>query len=125
MKAISWPLMIGDLVVLGLVSVAGLFFHMHASLARLPYTWLPWALTWVLVAGSLGLLGGEGPRQWTSLSRVIWAAVLAAPLAGLLRELMQGGDAVLVLFVFIMAATTGLGLLAWRALYIWWVQRNG
>ena len=125
MKAISWPLLVGDLVALGLVTVAGLFFHMHASIARLPYTWLPWGVAWLLVAGSFGLLGGEGPRQWASLPRVIGAAVLAAPLAGLLRELMQGGDAILVLFIFIMAGTTGLALLVWRALYIWLAQRNG
>mgnify|MGYP003335456627 CR=1 FL=1 len=83
------------------------------------------AVSWVLVAGSLNLLGGDGPRQWSSLLRVAWAGLLAAPLAGLLRELMVGGDAVLVLFVVIMAATSSLGLLLWRALYIWWTQRNG
>ena len=125
MKRISWPLLIGDLLALGLVIAAGLNFHMQTSLVRLPYTWLPWAVAWVLVAGSLNLLGGDGPRQWPSLLRVAWAGLLAAPLAGLLRELMQGGDAVLVLFVVIMAATSCLGLLLWRALYIWWVQRNG
>ena len=125
MKAISWPLLIGDFLTLGLVTAAGLFFHMHSSLARLPYTWLPWGLAWILVAGSLGLLAAEPARQWSSLPRVIWAAILAAPLAGLLREVMEGGDAILLLFVVIMAGITCLGLLAWRALYIWLAQRNG
>lgn len=117
--------MIGDLIALGLVTAAGLSFHLQGSLARLPYTWLPWGLAWTLVAGSLGLLGGPAMRRWSSLLKVLWAALLAAPLAALLRELMQGGDAVLVLFVIIMAATTALGLILWRAAYIGYAQRNG
>lgn len=110
---------------LGLVTAAGLFFHMHSSLARLPYTWLPWSLAWIAVAASYQLLHGDEPPRWRSLPRVAWAALLTAPLAALLRAWLQGGEAVLPLFVLIMGALTALALLAWRALYIGWISRHG
>jgi hypothetical protein len=118
-------LIVGDILTLAAVTWAGFATHGETSLDLLPRmmtTFLPLLVSWFLIAPLLGLFSvgtTQNPRQ---LWRPVYAALLAAPLFGVLRAAMLNGI-VLPLFVLIMGASAALGMLLWRILFIF-IQRR-
>lgn len=118
-------LIVGDILTLAAVTWAGFATHGETSLGLLPRmmtTFLPLLTGWFLIAPLLGLFSvgtTQNPRQ---LWRPVYAALLAAPLFGVLRAAMLNGI-VLPLFVLIMGASAALGMLLWRVLFIF-IQRR-
>lgn len=118
-------LIVGDILTLAVVTWVGFATHGETSLDLLPRmttTFLPLLAGWFLLAPLLGLFSAgttQNPRQ---LWRPVYAALLAAPLFGVLRAAMLNGIA-LPLFVLIMGASTALGMLLWRVLFIF-IQRR-
>lgn len=118
-------LIIGDILTLAVVTWVGFATHGETSLDLLPRmmtTFLPLFVGWFLVAPLLGLFSAGATQNPRQLWRPVYAALLAAPLFGVLRAAMLNGI-VLPLFVLIMGASTALGMLLWRILYVF-IQRR-
>ena len=124
MKPYHPTLILGDTLTLAVVTLAGFATHGETSLAlaprimlRMMTSFLPLLVGWFLLAPLLGLFSAQttiNPRQ---LWRPVYAMLLAAPLVGVLRAVMLNGI-VLPLFVLILGASAALGMLLWRALFL-------
>lgn len=118
-------LITGDSLTIALITIAGFATHGQTSLELIPRmmtTFLPLLAGWFLLAPLLKLFDPKitsNPRQ---LWRPIYATLLAAPLTGVLRAAMLNGI-VLPLFVLILGASTALGMLIWRTIFLF-IQRR-
>ena len=112
-------LLLGDLLVLALVTLLG--FATHGELAtaglRLLSTFIPLCAAWGLVAPWLGLFSPSITQDARQLWRPVLAAILAAPLAGWLRGFWLNAP-ILPVFVLVMAGTMALSLAAWRGIWL-------
>ena len=116
-------LVLGDLVVIGLITLLGFATHGELGIAGLPRmltTFLPLLAGWFLTAPWLGLFDLQ-KRRYAFLWRAPLAALLAAPLASILRAALLNETA-LPLFTLVLGGSTAIGMLIWRALWGW---RNG
>ncbi len=111
-------LLLGDILVLALVTVVG--FASHGTLGnagtRMLTTFLPLVIAWLLVAPHLGVFDPARLADPRQLWRPLWAMVLAGPLAAWLRGILLGTP-IQPIFVPILGGFSALGLLAWRGLY--------
>jgi len=113
-------LIFGDVLSLALVTVIGFAAHGQTDLALLPRmmaTFLPLLAGWFLLAPLLNLFSPDITQNPRQLWRPVYAALLAAPLVGVLRAAMLGGI-VLPIFVLVIGANTALGMLIWRAVFL-------
>ncbi len=123
----KWTLLVGDWVVLTLISVLGFMFHNTLSVATLPrllgsivVTGLAWALA-AIPTGAVDPARGASPRAWW---RWVWAGVLAVPLALALYEFPRGR---VVTWAFARALGTFAlsGIVLWRLVYwLVWGRRQ-
>jgi hypothetical protein len=117
----SWRVVviIGDLVVLSLVTLAGFAQHgtLQSSAGRLAITGASLVLAWFLVAPHLGVFDPRRMSDPRQLWRPFWAMVLAGPLAGWLRGALLNTP-ILPVFVMVLGGVSALSLLAWRT--SWW-----
>jgi ABC-type xylose transport system permease subunit len=109
---------IGDILVLGLVTLFGFASHDELGTAgtRMMTTFVPLVLAWVLVSPWLGVFRAEitdNPRQ---LWRPFWAMVLAGPMAAWIRGAWLQRS-IVPLFVVVLGGVSALALLAWRTIY--------
>ncbi len=120
----SVGLIAGDAAAMAVVTVVG--FSTHGELAgaglRILTTFLPLCIAWGLIAPWLGLYDRSLVCQPRQLWRPILAAVLAAPLAGLLRSLALNSAPILPIFVLVLGATSALAVFLWRIL--WFLFQN-
>jgi len=120
MKNIHW-LVLGDVFAIALVTVIGFATHGETGLdfvPRMSTTFGPVTLGWFLVAPFLGLFRPEitsDPRQWW---RPFLGMVFAGPLAALLRALLLN-TVVIPIFAVVLSGSAGLGMLAWRAIWLY------
>jgi hypothetical protein len=118
---------LGDVIVLGAVTLIGFATHGEAGLPFLPRilaTFLPLTAGWFLLAPWFGLFGravSADPRQ---LWRPAWAMLLAAPLAATLRGLVLQAP-ILPVFVLVLGLSCALGLTGWRILLYALIRRAG
>jgi hypothetical protein len=125
MKPSKILLILGDLAALIIVIVLGFAFHQSSAMSgRLHFTLVPFALTWLLAAALLGLYAAPTAANPKQLWRVLLGMLLAAPLASLLRSAWLGTPFIPI-FAVIMGATSLLGLLVWRLIYIFVIARKG
>jgi hypothetical protein len=112
-------LIIGDVLTLFLVTVAGFASHdeLMKSGLRLLSTFIPLCAAWFLVSPHLGVFNVPQVHDLKQLWRPFWAMVLAAPLAGWLRAVWLGTQ-VLPVFVLIIGGISALSLLVWRAVFL-------
>jgi hypothetical protein len=119
-------LLLGDVIVLALVTLFGFATHgeIGSSAPRMLTTFGPLLVSWLLVAPFFGvydLQRAANPRQ---LWRPFYAMVIAGPFAGWLRSLMLGNAPILPVFVVVLGGISALSLLTWRALYWLFVGRK-
>jgi hypothetical protein len=119
-------LLLGDTVVLALVTIYGFASHELLSSAglRMLTTFLPLLIAWILVAPHLQAFDMERAGQTRHLWRPFWAMVLAAPLAAWLRGLWLGTP-IIPVFVAVVGGISALALLVWRGLYLVLRRRTG
>lgn len=112
-------LLIDDAVAILIVTMLGLRFHQIDAVMweRLPFTFFPFFLTWLLAAAALKLYQPQTAGQWAQLWRVPLAAGIAALPAAALRALWLGTPLVPG-FVFVMGGAVALGLLISRSFYV-------
>jgi ABC-type xylose transport system permease subunit len=116
---------IGDILVLGLVTLFGFASHDELDTAgtRMMTTFVPLVLAWVLVSPWLGVFRTEitdNPRQ---LWRPFWAMVLAGPMAAWIRGTWLQRP-IVPLFVVVLGGVSALALLAWRTIYWLLISRR-
>ena len=121
----SVTLLIGDTLILGLVTLIG--FASHGTLTsggwRILVNFFSFAAAWLIAAYALNLFHMSFFLDWKRVLQILWAVLLAAPLAGWLRGLWLGRPSEMV-FVAVMGAVSALGLLVWRFSYSIWTGRK-
>lgn len=116
----SYAVLIGDALALAVVTLIGFASHGEGISWRMASTYFPLLAAWGLAGGALGLL--RASKQPPSLVRMLWAAILMAPLAAWLRALWLWTP-VLPIFVLVLGSTATLALILWRYAY-WLFQRR-
>ena len=117
-------ILLGDIIVLGAVTVVGFASHGTAGTAgtRMLTTFVPLVIAWLLVAPFLGAYNLASVRNVRQLWRPFWAMVLAGPMAAWLRGVLLGAP-IQPVFVIVLGGFSALSLLAWRTLYALVVKR--
>jgi hypothetical protein len=116
-------LVIGDSVVMGVITIIGFVSHGElatASLPRMMTTFLPLLASWFLIAPWLGLFDMQKPR-FSYIWRIPLAMLFAAPLTTVLRAAVLNSSA-LPLFTLILGGSSTIGMLVWRTLWGWMKQ---
>ncbi len=124
-SSLSPALLTGDTITLAIVTVAGFATHGEAATAglRMATTFVPLLVAWLLAAAPLELLSREAAARRPSLLYLLWAGVLAAPLAAWLRALWVGHP-VIPIFVAVLGGVGAPSLIVWRYLWWWWQKRR-
>lgn len=115
-----FALVIGDSIIMGVITIIGFISHGEldtASLPRMLATFLPLLASWFLTAPWLGLFDLQ-KRQSSYLWRVPFTMLLAAPLTAILRAAALDTTA-LPLFTLILGGSSTIGILIWRTLWRW------
>lgn len=117
-KAFLVSSILGDLLALLTVTLLGFIFHGESiASSRWLTTFLPLSAAWALQSPWLGLYQREIALNRRSAAwRAALAALLAAPLAGLLRAMMLG-SVVVPIFVIVLALTGAFGMALWRVIF--------
>jgi hypothetical protein len=115
-------LLVGDALVLAVMTVAGFASHdllgpEGASGPRMLATFFPFFAAWLLIGPHLGVFDRTKVSDARQLWRPFWAMVLAAPLAAWLRGVWLGSP-VLPVFVAVVGGLNAVALLVWRTLYL-------
>ena len=119
-------LLVGDTLVLVLVTLAGFASHRTLGSAggRILATFIPFWAAWLFVAYPIGLFDPARAVQFGQLWRPLWAMALAAPLGSWLRGLWLNAP-VQPVFVAVMLAVGGAAFLAWRLVFVLALRKNG
>jgi len=119
-------LFISDAVAIALVTFAGFAFHGETDSSILPrflLSYVPLTIAWFIIAPLLGLYQPEITSNPKQLWRPALAMIFAAPLAALVRANILG-SMVIPIFANVLAATSALGIVVWRGLYLF-LNRKG
>ena len=119
-------LLVGDILVLVLVTVAGFMTHntLGSAGSRILATMLPLLVSWLVIGAHVGVFDAEKARSPGQLWRPFWGMILAAPLFALLRAFMLGVETINTTFIVVMGGIGALAMLAWRALYVFVIARQ-
>ena len=113
-------LFISDAVAIALVTFAGFAFHGETDASILPrflLSYVPLTVAWFIIAPLLGLYQPEITSNPKQLWRPALAMIFAAPLAALSRANILG-SMVIPVFANVLAATSALGMVVWRGIYL-------
>jgi flagellar biosynthesis protein FliQ len=112
-------LILGDLIVIFMVTIIGFATHAEAGLGFLPRmaaVFLPLSLAWFLIGPWFGLYNSNITSDYRQLWRVAFAMLYAGPLAVVVRGLILNSPIVPV-FAVVLSTVSVLGLIIWRAIY--------
>lgn len=111
--------LIGDCIILALVTLAGFARHGEVSSGgtRILWTYLSLVISWFLIAPFLGAYDLHKVADIRQIWRPFYAMVLAGPFAGWLRGMLLGNTPVLPIFVLVFGGISALAITAWRALF--------
>ena len=116
-------LLFGDAVAILVVTVMGFASHDLSPVnPRIWATFIPMLAAWLLVAPWLGLYQSESIARPIEVWRAGLAAVLAAPIAAVLRGLWLSALVVPV-FALVLGAVAALGMMIWR--FVWFLLLRG
>jgi len=113
-------LITGDLITLGAVTLVGFATHGEGGLALLPRmlaSFVPLTVSWLLIGLLLGLFNPEDAANPRQLWKPAAGMLFAGPLAALLRALLLN-TVVIPVFGLVLSASSALGILLWRALWV-------
>jgi len=116
----------GDILAIAILTFIGFAAHAETDFSYIPRmatTFFPVLISWFLIAPWLGLLDEQVVADPRLLWRILLAMFLAAPLAVILRAVLLH-SAAQPLFALILGGSNALGMLAWRALYLFVAKRN-
>jgi len=117
---------LGDLLAIAIVTLIGFATHGEAdvsSLGRMAAFYIPLSISWLLVAPALGLFQIDKISDIKQLWRPALAGLFAAPFAAMLRGFLLNAP-IIPIFAAVLAGTTALGMVLWRAMFLLWNRRR-
>jgi hypothetical protein len=121
-------LLLGDTLAILVVTLIGFTTHgLSTATPRWLTTFIPLLISWFLLAPWFGVFLAANYCRPQQTWRAPLAIAFAAPLAALLRSVWLGTTIVPV-FVFVLAATSALGIFVWRLAWSFicrWVGKHG
>ena len=118
-------LILGDILAIALVTIIGFAMHGEADISFLPRmaaAFFPTTMAWFLLAPWFGLFHQEVTSDPRQLWRPALAMLFAAPLATVLRGLILNA-AIVPVFALVLGSTSGLGMVVWRAIHLWFTNQ--
>ena len=118
-------LIIGDVIVLALLTVIGFATHGETGtsfLPRMAAAFIPVAFGWFVLAPQLGLFNEEIITAPKNLLRILLAFLFVAPLAVMLRAAWLNTAGIPV-FALALGSSNAIGMVVWRWLYIFIARR--
>jgi hypothetical protein len=112
-------LIVGDILAIALLTFIGFATHGEADVSfapRMAALFFPLTVSWFLLAPALGLYRREIISDPKQLWRPALTAIFAAPLAAVLRGFILNAP-IVPIFAAVLAATSVLGMVVWRAMY--------
>jgi hypothetical protein len=121
----TWILCAGDAASIAVLTLIGFATHGEAELSFLPRMgalFVPLVISWFLLAPWFGIFQQEIVSIPKQLWRPAFAMLFAVPLAAILRGFLLNAP-VLPIFAAVLAGTSALGMVIWRALYLLWNRK--
>lgn len=118
-------LIVGDLLAIAILTIIGFATHGETDLSFLPRMaalYFPLAISWFLLAPSLGLFQKDKTSNLNQLWRPALAGLFAAPLAAVLRGFLLNAP-IIPVFVAVLAGVAAVGMVFWRAWYILLIRK--
>jgi hypothetical protein len=115
----------GDALSIAALTFIGFATHGEADVSfapRMAALFFPLSAAWFLLAPALGLFRRETTSDPKQLWRSALSALFAAPLAAILRGFILNAP-VIPIFAAVLAATSAVGMVVWRALYLLWNRK--
>ena len=122
----NWMLYAGDALSIAALTIIGFATHGEAGVSFVPRMlalYVPLSIAWFLLSPALGLFQREIISNPKQLWRPALAALFAAPLAAILRGFILNAP-VIPIFAAVLAGTSALGMVLWRALYLFWNRKQ-
>lgn len=119
-------LILGDILAIAILTYIGFATHGETDVSYIPRmgtTFFPVLVGWFLIAPWLGLFDEQVIVNPKLLWRILLAMVFVAPLTVILRATLLH-SAAQPLFALILGGSNALGMLAWRAMYGFFVRRG-
>ena len=113
-------LIVGDILAIAIVTVIGFAIHGEAGTAFLPRMAVivfPLAVAWFILAPWFGLFQPGVTSDPMQLWRPVLAMIFVAALAVVIRGLILNAT-IIPIFAVVLSATSALGMLLWRSLYL-------
>ncbi len=119
-------LILGDVVVLALVTILGFITHGSLQTAgwRILTTFLPLLIAWLCMAVPARMFELEQMRDWRNLWKPFWGMIFASSMAAVVRGFWLGTP-VLPIFVIVLSGIGALAILIWRALFWFMIHKVG
>ncbi len=116
-------LVMGDLITIGLITVAG--FASHGTLGsagmRMLTTFAPLLVGWLAAAPAVGAYRMKDVTRLNQLWRPVWGMALGAPMAAWLRGVWLNA-AIQPIFVLVLVGVSMTAILVWRIVFYFLVQ---
>lgn len=116
----KYILILGDILAIAIVTVIGFATHGEVGLSFLPRMaalFFPLVISWFLLAPTLGLFQRDLTTSLKQFWRPALAGLFAAPMAAVGRGFLLNAP-ILPIFVVVLASTSAVGMIIWRALYL-------
>jgi hypothetical protein len=113
-------LILGDLFAILVITVIGFATHNEAELSFLPRmaaVFFPLVVAWFCLAPWFGLFQDEIIHNGRQLWRPALSAMIAAPLAAILRGLILNTP-IIPIFAVVLSASLAVGMILWRGIYL-------
>ena len=112
-----------DSLVFAVVTLIGFATHQELSAAiRMLTTFVPLLIAWLCVAQFMDLYDPKIVRNLNQLWRVVWAMIIAAPLAAVLRSFLLNRP-IIPVFVIVLGGVGAIAMFTWRFAYALYFRR--
>ena len=111
-------LILGDTVVLALVTMYGITSHeLEGSAAEVfSRTFLPWFSAWFIMGSFAGLFPTDSESLQINIFRPFFGMILASPFAALMRAFILGAN-IIPIFIVAFGGICAIAMAVWRAFY--------
>src|SRR5215216_3048803 len=121
----KYILILGDILAILTVTIIGFASHGEGGVSFLPRmaaTFFPLLIGWFLLAPFIGLFQTDITSNTSQLWRPVLAMIFAAPLAAVLRGLLLNAP-IIPIFAVVLGATSALGMVVWRTIYLFFLPK--
>lgn len=123
----TYILTLGDILAIALITLIGFASHGEGGVSFLPRmgaAFFPLLISWFLLAPALGLFQKQIALDGKELWRPVLGMFFAASFAVVLRGLILNAP-IIPIFAVVLGATSALGMLVWRGVYLFLNRKTG